>query len=61
MNEGPVAPPGYRAVFCMSFKHWRSGKDVFRKDGRPFCFFAKRKVAGQVTASLYNHVLSKNP
>jgi len=25
-------------VFCMSFRHWRSGKTVTRPCGRPFCF-----------------------
>jgi hypothetical protein len=36
-------PPGYVIVFTMCFRHWRSGKLVYRKDGRPFCFFVKRR------------------
>ena len=42
MKKGyPQPPPGLRAVFCKSFRHWRSGKQVFRKDGGYFCFFVK--------------------
>lgn len=35
------APAGYRWVFCKSFKHWRSGKDVFPKKSDSFCFLVK--------------------
>ena len=42
MDGYPKPPPGYRAVFCMTFKHWRTGEEVRRKDGRPFCFFVKQ-------------------
>jgi len=42
MDGYPKPPPGYRAVFSMTFKHWRTGKEVRRKDGRPFCFFVKQ-------------------
>lgn len=37
------APPGFTWVFCKSFKHYRTGKDVFRKDGKPFAFLVRRK------------------
>ena len=29
---------GYRLIFCKCFKHWRSGKLVYRKNGGYFCF-----------------------
>lgn len=34
-------PPGYRWIFCKSFKHWRTKKDVFRKNGGFFRFLVK--------------------
>lgn len=42
MSGTPTTPPGFKALFCMSFKYWRSGKEVRRKDERPFCFFVKQ-------------------
>lgn len=38
-----IAPPGYAWVFCMSFRHYITGKPVFRKDGKPFAFLVRRK------------------
>ncbi len=35
------APAGYRWVFCKSFKHWRSGKDVYPKTAECFCFLVR--------------------
>ena len=39
----PKPRPGWRVIFCMSFIHWRSKKRVYRKDGKPFCFFVRAK------------------
>lgn len=35
------ARPGWRLVFCKSFRHWRTGKRVYRKDGKPFAFWVR--------------------
>jgi hypothetical protein len=35
------APPGFHWVFCLCFKHWRSGQLVYRKDGGYFRFLVK--------------------
>lgn len=43
MGKQPNGRPGWRLVFCMSFIHWRSGKRVFRKDGRPFAFWVRSR------------------
>ena len=37
------APPGFAWVFCASFKHYRTGKQVFRKNGKCFAFLVRRK------------------
>lgn len=38
-----VAPPGFMWIFRMSFKHHITGKQVFRKDGKPFAFLVRCK------------------
>lgn len=45
MSSAPPfpAPPGYVWVFCTSFKHYRTGKQVFRKDGKCFAFLVRCK------------------
>lgn len=35
------APPGYRWVYCKSFKHWRTGKPVYRRNGGSFAFLVR--------------------
>ena len=35
------APPGYRVVYCLCFKHWRSGQLVYRKNGGYFRFLVR--------------------
>ncbi|PPU38486.1 hypothetical protein XaplCFBP3123_18715 [Xanthomonas arboricola pv. populi] len=37
------APPGFVWVFCASFRHYRTGKQVFRKNGKCFAFLVRRK------------------
>lgn len=37
------APPGFAWVFCASFKHYRTGKQVFPKNGKCFAFLVRRK------------------
>lgn len=37
------APEGKCWVFCMSFRHWRSGEQVYRKNGRPFAFLVRKQ------------------
>lgn len=42
MNHVPFpAPPGFRWVFCPSFRHWRSGKIVYPKRARYFRFLVR--------------------
>ena len=36
------APAGYQWVYCKSFKHWRTKKDVYRKDGGFFRFLVRQ-------------------
>lgn len=36
-----AAPAGYRWVYCKCFKHWRTGKLVYRKDGGNFRFLTR--------------------
>lgn len=43
MSDQKPAPKGYRWVFCRSFKHWRTGKPVYRKDGKCFAFLVRSK------------------
>jgi hypothetical protein len=31
----------WRLVICMSYRHYKSGKIVRRKDGRPFAFWVR--------------------
>lgn len=33
--------PGYRLIFCRSFRHYRTGKQVYRKDGGMFAFWVR--------------------
>lgn len=42
MTPGRKPPPGYRWVFCKSFKHWRTGRPVFRRNGGYFRFLVRR-------------------
>lgn len=35
------APPGFSWVFCKSFRHYRTGKQVYRKNGGYFCFLVR--------------------
>jgi len=37
------APPGFAWVFCKSFRHYRTGKPVFRKNGGYFRFLVRRR------------------
>jgi hypothetical protein len=37
------APPGYAWIFCKSFRHYRTGKPVYRKNGGSFCFLVRRR------------------
>jgi hypothetical protein len=34
---------GFRLVFAMSVRHYRSGKLMRRKDGKPFVFWVRCK------------------
>jgi hypothetical protein len=36
-------PPGFSWVYCRSFKHYRTGKEVRRKDGGVFCFLMRNR------------------
>ena len=38
-----TAPTGMRWVFVKRFKHWRSGKWVYPKKAKCFCFLVKSK------------------
>lgn len=41
-RTGPFcAPAGYRWIFRRHFRHWRSGKLVYRKDGGVFAFLVR--------------------
>lgn len=40
MKNG-VPPPGFRWVICRYFRHWRSGKNVYRKNGGVFRFLVR--------------------
>lgn len=40
-HRDKTARPGWRLVFFMSFRHWRSGKIVRRKDGKPFAVWLR--------------------
>jgi hypothetical protein len=42
--DGFQAPPGYHWVFCLCFKHWRSGQMVYRKNGGYFRFLVKGRA-----------------
>lgn len=37
----PPAPPGFRWVYCTSFRHWRTGKPVYPKKSRYFRFLVR--------------------
>jgi hypothetical protein len=39
--KGRTIRPGYRLIFVMSFRHWKTGKIVRRPDGKPFAFLVK--------------------
>ena len=43
MRHDPHRPTrkGWRLVFTMTVKHYRSGKMMRRKDGRPFAFWVR--------------------
>jgi hypothetical protein len=43
MKMDPLYRPrkGWRLVFCQTVRHWRSGKMMVRKDGRPFAFWVR--------------------
>lgn len=43
MADDFQVPPGYRVVYCKCFRHPRSGKMVYRKDGGYFRFLVKEK------------------
>jgi len=34
--------PGFRLVFVKCFKHYRTGKLVYRKDGGSFAFWVRK-------------------
>jgi hypothetical protein len=34
-------PKGGRFVFCMSFVHKKTGRRVYSRSGKPFCFIVK--------------------
>jgi len=36
-----TAPPGYRWIFFMSFRHYITGEIVRRKNGRPFAILVR--------------------
>lgn len=38
------ARPGFRLIFTMQIRHWRSGKLIRRKDGRPFAFWVRSRT-----------------
>ncbi|HYD02518.1 MAG TPA: hypothetical protein VEB22_14920 [Phycisphaerales bacterium] len=44
-NHGryPRHRPGWRLVFCMTVKHYISGKLMRRKDGKPFAFWVRAR------------------
>jgi hypothetical protein len=42
-KEVKPAPPGFRWVFCKCFKHWRTGKLVYPRNGGSFMFLVKGK------------------
>lgn len=35
------APRGFRWVFTPSFRHWRTGKTVYPKTAKYFCFLVR--------------------
>jgi hypothetical protein len=37
------APPGYCWIFCPSYKHYRTGKQVYPKKAKFFRFLVRRK------------------
>lgn len=39
--RGRPAPQGWRWVYCLEVRHWRSGKMMRRKDGLPFRFLVR--------------------
>ena len=34
-------PPGFRQVFCRYFTHYRTGKRVYPKKAKMFCFLVR--------------------
>jgi hypothetical protein len=36
------APPGCKWVFCKSYKHHKTGKEVFPKNASCFCFLVRK-------------------
>lgn len=43
MSKPFPAPPGYRWVFCRSYRHWRTGKQVYPKRAEYFRFLVRVK------------------
>lgn len=41
MSETFTPLPGFKAMHCMPFKHRQSGKEVRRKNRRPFSLCSK--------------------
>jgi hypothetical protein len=35
------APPGYRWIYTPYFRHWRTGRRVYRKNGGMFRFLVR--------------------
>ena len=40
-NGARPAKPGYMVIFRKTVRHWRSGKLMTRKDGKPFVLYIK--------------------
>lgn len=40
-REFQPAPPGYRWVFCRYYRHYITGKPVYRKNGGYFRFLVR--------------------
>ena len=42
-DGGGRAPPGFRWVRCWEVRHWRTGRLMRRKDGKPFAFLVRAR------------------
>lgn len=51
--------PGWVLIFCATVRHWRSGKIMKRKDGKPFAFWVRasrlHEASMQVNYAVVKH------